>query len=114
MYGLTVRWSLRDSPPGTDQALRAYVTDSSVPRFTGLAGLVQKTWQMTDRGFFAGVYVWSTAQARTDFLEQFRANPSPVTALVGSDPELVQEWDLVGVAVGADGPLSPVPPASGA
>ncbi len=107
MYGLTVRWSLRDSPAGTDDKLREYVRDSSVPRFTGMPGLVQKTWQIVDRGFFSGVYVWATPQARADFLADFRANPSPVTAMVGSDPELVQEWDLVGVAVGGDGPLSP-------
>ena len=109
MFGLTVRWSLMDSPPGTDQKLRDYVRDSSVQRFTGMPGLVQKTWQMAERGFFAGVYVWSTAQARADFLEQFRAGPSPVSQLVGRGPDIVQEWELVGMAVGADGPLSPAP-----
>jgi hypothetical protein len=107
MYGLTVRWSLRDAPAGTAAALREYVRETSVPRFTGMPGLVQKTWQMTDRGFFSGVYVWSSESARAGFLEQFRANPSPVSALVGTGPELVQEWDLVGVAVGGDGPLPP-------
>ena len=107
MHGLTVRWSLQDSPPGTEQALREYVANESVPRFTGMPGLVQKTWQMAERGFFSGVYVWSTAEARTAFLEQFRANPSPVTRMVGHGPDVIQEWDVVGVAVGADGPLSP-------
>ena len=107
MHGLTVRWSLQDSPPGTEQALREYVAAESVPRFTGMPGLVQKTWQMAERGFFSGVYVWSTAEARTAFLEQFRANPSPVTRMVGHGPDVIQEWDVVGIAVGADGPLSP-------
>ena len=105
MHGLTIRWSLRDSPAGTDQALSAYVRETSVPRFSGMPGLVQKTWQMADRGFFSGVYVWSSAEARAQFLDAFRASPSPVTQLVGSGPELIQEWELVGVAVGADGPL---------
>ncbi len=107
MHGLTVRWSLRDTPAGTADRLRAYVRETSVPRFTGMPGLVQKTWQMTEGGFFSGIYVWSTPEARAAFLEAFRANPSPVSTLVGSDPELVQEWELVGVAVGADGPLTP-------
>lgn len=106
MYGLTVRWSLRDSPAGTEQALRDYVAQESVPRFTDMPGLVQKTWQLAERGFFSGVYVWATQQARADFLEAFRANPSRVSQLVGAQPELIQEWELVGVAVGADGPLS--------
>ena len=106
MHGLTVRWSLMDSPPGTGDALRRYVTEESVERFTGMPGLVQKTWQMNERGFFSGVYVWATEQARADFLEQFRANPSPVTKLVGHGPDVIQEWELLGVAVGAEGPLS--------
>ena len=105
MYGLTVRWSLSGSPAGTDQLLRDYVRDTSVPRFTGMPGLVQKTWQMAPGGFFSGVYVWSSAEARSRFLEEFRANPSPVTQLIGHDPDIVQEWELVGAAVGADGPL---------
>lgn len=106
MHGLTVRWSLQDSPAGTEQALRDYVRDSSVPRFTGMPGLVQKTWQMAERGFFSGVYVWATPEARAQFLEEFRAGPSEVTRLIGHGPDFVQEWDLVGVAVGADGPLA--------
>ena len=107
MYGLTIRWSLMGTPAGTDQKLRDYVRDSSVARFTGMPGLVQKTWQIAERGFFSGVYIWATAEARASFLEQFRANPSPVTQLVGQAPDIVQEWELVAVAVGADGPLSP-------
>ena len=106
MHGLTVRWSLMDSPPGTGELLRAYVRETSVPRFAGMPGLVQKTWQMNERGFFSGVYVWATEQARADFLEEFRSNPSPVTQLVGHGPDFIQEWELLGVAVGGDGPLT--------
>jgi hypothetical protein len=95
------------TPAGTDQKLRDYVRDTSAPRFNGMAGLVQKTWQIVPGGFFSGVYVWKTAEARAAFLEEFRANPSPVTQLIGHDPDIVQEWELVGVAVGAEGPLTP-------
>lgn len=106
MHGLTVRWSLMDSPPGTDQKLRDYVREQSLARFTGMPGLVQKTWQINERGFFSGVYVWATEQARASFLAEFRATPSPVTQLVGHAPDIIQEWELVGVAVGAEGPLA--------
>ena len=106
MHGLTVRWSLMDSPPGTSEKLRDYVREQSLPRFTGMPGLVQKTWQINERGFFSGVYVWATEQARSSFLEEFRANPSPVTQMVGHGPDIIQEWELVGVAVGAEGPLT--------
>ena len=106
-HGLTVRWSLQDSPAGTEDALRDYVREQSVQRFTGMPGLVQKTWQMSERGFFSGVYVWATTQARADFLADFRANPSPVTRLIGHDPDVIQEWEVVAVAIGADGPLLP-------
>jgi hypothetical protein len=105
VHGLTVRWSLQDTPQGTEHALRQYVQDESVARFTGMPGLVQKTWQINERGFFSGVYVWATTQARSDFLEQFRAGPSAVTKLIGHGPDVIQEWELVGVAVGAEGPL---------
>jgi len=107
MYGLTVRWSLMGIPAGTDQLLRDYVRDTSAPRFTGMPGLVQKTWQIAPGGFFSGVYVWKTVEARAAFLADFRANPSPVSQLVGQDPDIVQEWELVAVAVGGDGPLTP-------
>jgi hypothetical protein len=106
MYGLTVRWSLFDTPLGTEQKLRDYVRDSSLARFCGRPGLIQKTWQLSERGFFSGVYIWSTPQARAEFLDSFRADPSPVTQLVGADPEVIQEWELVAVAVGAAGPLA--------
>ena len=106
MHGLTVRWSLGDSPPGTEQALRDYVREQSVARFSGMAGLIQKTWQINERGFFSGVYIWASTEARAQFLEQFRASPSAVTRIVGHGPDVIQEWELVGVAVGAEGPLS--------
>lgn len=112
MYGLTVRWSLLGTPAGTEQALRSYVREESLQRFSGMPGLVQKTWQMAERGFFSGVYVWSTAQARTEFLAAFRAAPSAVTRLVGNTPDVIQEWEVVAVAVGADGPLAGTQPGS--
>ena len=105
MYGLTVRWSLLGCPEGTDRALRDYVATQSQPRFTGMAGLHQKIWQMAPGGFFAGVYVWETREARQAFLDWFRANPSPVSQLVGHDPDALQEWDVVGVAHGGAGAL---------
>ena len=107
MHGLTIRWSLMGTRASTEQELRDYVTTTSAPRFTGMPGLVQKTWQLAERGFFSGIYVFSTAAARADFLEQFRASPSPVSQLIGNGPDIVQEWELIGVAVGADGPLVP-------
>lgn len=103
MYGLTIRWSLTHAPAGVDAALRAYVRDESVARFTGLPGLHLKVWQMVDGGFFAGLYLWETPQARTAFLERFRGNPSTVSQLVGHDPDVVQEWDEVGIALGGAG-----------
>ena len=103
MYGLTIRWSLTHCPSGVDEALRAYVRDESIARFTGMPGLHLKMWEMVDGGFFAGVYLWATEEARTTFLETFRASPSKVTQIVGDGPALIQEWDAVGLAVGAEG-----------
>ena len=103
MYGLTIRWSLTHAEAGVNEMLRAYVRDESQPRFTGMPGLHYKTWQMVDSGFFAGAYVWATAEARAAFLEMFRASPSRVTQIIGHDPDVIQEWDVAGIAVGAEG-----------
>ena len=85
MYGLTIRWSLTDADAGVN-ADAAPLRPRRVDRqFTGMPGLLWKTWQMVDGGFFAGNYVWATEQARTEFLEGFRANPSAVTLMVGHD-----------------------------
>ena len=110
MHGLTIRWSLMGTPTGTEEVLRAYVTDTSVARFTAMPGLVQKTWQLAERGFFSGSYIFSTTEARAMFLEGFRASPSPVSQLLGNGPDIVQEWELSGAAVGAAGPLVPLGP----
>ena len=103
MYGLTIRWSLTHAAGGSDELLRAYVRDESVDRFTGMPGLHLKVWQVVDGGFFAGLYIWKTEQARADFLEAFRSSPSKVTQLLGHDPDVIQEWDVAGIAIGAEG-----------
>jgi hypothetical protein len=103
MYGLTIRWSLTHAAAGVDTALRTSVQDESVARFTGMAGLHFKTWQIVDGGFFSGVYVWATEAARAAFLEDFRSSPSKVSQLIGHDPDVIQEWDVAGIAVGAEG-----------
>ena len=103
MYGLTIRWSLTHAEAGVDDALRTYVREQSVARFSDMPGLHLKVWQIVDSGFFAGVYLWKTEAARAEFLEAFRASPSKVTQLVGHDPDVIQEWDVAGIAIGAEG-----------
>ena len=105
MHGLTIRWSLQGAAADTADVLRAYVREESLPRFDGMPGLHTKLWQVADGDFFAGVYVWESAGARSAFLDRFRAAPSRVTQIVGADPDLVQEWDLVAVAEGGAGHL---------
>ena len=103
LKGLTVRWSLVGAAAETEQALRDYVREESLARFSGMEGLHQKTWQLAPGAFFAGIYLWASAEAREAFLERFRSAPSKVSQLVGSDPERIEEWDVVAVAVGAEG-----------
>jgi hypothetical protein len=102
MYGLSVRWSLRDADPAVAQVLRDYVRDQSLARFTGMPGLSFKTWRMVPGEWFEGTYVWSSARARDEFLHSFRAtaDTAPGTVMIGSAPVLYEEFEVVGVAEG--------------
>ena len=105
MRGLTVRWSLVDAPAGVEAELADYVAESSYPRFSGMAGLRFKTWRQRPGTWFEGCYVFASAEARDEFEATFRAGAadSPVSAIVGSAPELIEACDVVAVAEGWEG-----------
>jgi hypothetical protein len=105
MYGLTVRWSLAEASPGAAQALREYVTGTSLARFSGMDGLAFKTWRMREGEWFEGTYVWAGAAARDGFAEQFAATgaDNPGSQIVGSAPQLIEPFEVVAVAEGSAG-----------
>jgi hypothetical protein len=105
MHGLTVRWSLAESPPGTEKQLESYVADTSHARFTGMPGLRFKTWRMRTGEWFEGCYVFETPEDRERFERDFRATAaeSPGSRIVGSAPVLIEACDIVSVAEGAAG-----------
>lgn len=105
MYGLAVRWSLAEAGADVEPALRDFVRDRSLDRFTGMDGLRFKTWRMVTGEWFEGTYVWETAQARDAFAESDRAGigDSPGTRIIGSPPVLYETFEVVGVAEGAAG-----------
>lgn len=105
MFGLAVRWSLADAGPDVAPALRDFVRDRSLERFTGMDGLRFKTWRMVADEWFEGTYVWATAQARDAFAEADRAGmgDSPGTRIIGAPPVLYETFEVVGVAEGAAG-----------
>jgi hypothetical protein len=109
MAGLTVRWSLVDAPDGVEDALAAYVADTSHVRFTGLEGLRFKTWRLRPGEWFEGCYVFVDDAARAAFQESFEATAaeSPGSQLIGSAPVLVEECTVVAVAEGAAGFTAP-------
>ena len=105
MRALTVRWSLLDAPDGVEDALRAYVTDTSHARFTGKDGLSFKTWRMRSGEWFEGCYVFGSDEARAAFQAEFTvvAAESPGSVIVGSAPVLIEPCEVVAIAEGADG-----------
>jgi len=105
MFGLAVRWSLAEAGPDVAPALRDFVRDRSLDRFTGMDGLRFKTWRMVEGEWFEGTYVWETAQARDAFAEADRAGmgDSPGTRIIGSPPVLHETFEVVGIAEGAAG-----------
>lgn len=112
--GLTVRWSLSDAPPAAAQALRDYVSGTSLERFTGLAGLRHKTWRMVEGAWFEGSYVFADARSRDEFAAAFRTtmDSAPGTQIVGSPPVLVEACEVLAVAEGAEGFRADRPTAS--
>ena len=112
MYGLTVRWSLEDAPESVGEALRDYVTGTSIARFTGMPGLRFKTWRTVAGKWFEGAYVFATAEARDEFAESSFATmaTAPGSQIVGSSPVLVEPCEIVAVAEGGAGFMAtPVP-----
>ena len=105
MAGLTVRWSLADAPDGVEEALAAYVADTSHARFSAMAGLRFKTWRMRPGEWFEGCYAFVDDVARAAFQESFTATAaeSPGSTIIGSAPVLIEECAVVSVAEGASG-----------
>jgi hypothetical protein len=108
VHALTVRWSLADAPEGVEQALAAYVADTSHARFTDLDGLRFKTWRMRPGEWFEGCYVFDDDAARAAFQENFTlgAAQSPGSQIIGSAPVLIEPCEVVAVAEGGEGFLA--------
>jgi hypothetical protein len=109
LSGLTVRWSLADAPDEAEEALAAYVEETSHARFTGMDGLRFKTWRMRPGEWFEGCYVFVDDAARDAFQASFTATAadSPGSQLIGSSPVLIEACTIVAVAEGADGFVAP-------
>jgi hypothetical protein len=100
--GLTIRWSLADAPDGVEEALFAYIKDTSHARFTGMKDLRFKTWRLVEGEWFEGCYVFVDDWSRAQFQEEFTANAadSPGSQIIGSSPILIEECVIVSIAEG--------------
>lgn len=103
MYGLSVRWSLKNAAPNVAQQLREYVVQTSMARFTGMDGLHFKTWRMMDGEWFEGTYVFASREDRDQFLASFMPGEAnaPGSLLIGSSPIAYEPFEVVAVAEGA-------------
>ena len=107
-YGLAVRWSLKDAPEGVARRLREYVVGTSIARFMFEDGLAFKVWRMREGEWFEGIYVFIDDAARQKFAQDFAAKAagSPGSVLIGSGPILIEESEIVAVAIGPEGAQS--------
>ena len=108
LTGLTVRWSLLESPDDVEAQLADYVAESSHARFTGMPGLRFKTWRMVPGQWFEGCYVFESSADRDEFQKTFTetAAESPGSQIVGSAPVLIEPCEVVAVAEGGSGFLA--------
>ena len=104
-YGLTVRWSLGDASREAADQLREYVVGTSIARFMFLDGLAFKVWRMREGEWFEGTYVFDTEQDRKVFREGFEpgAGEAPGSAIIGSAPITIEDWEVVAIAEGPAG-----------
>lgn len=104
-YGLSVRWSLEEAPPGVATKLRDYVVGTSMAKFMFLDGLAFKTWRMVEGQWFEGTYVFDQAVYRDDFAAEFSrtAAESAGSAIIGSAPVTVEAFEVVAIAEGPAG-----------
>jgi hypothetical protein len=105
LRGLTVRWSLADAPAGVEEALAAYVADTSYDRFSAMPDLGFKTWRCVPGDWFEGCYVFADEESRAAFQESFTAGAAdaPGSRMIGSPPVLIEACAIVAVAEGDAG-----------
>jgi len=108
VFGLSVRWSLKDAPASAALQLRNYVVQTSLDRFSGMEGLHMKTWRMMEGDWFEGTYVFASREDRDHFLAGFM--PSEATApgslIIGSAPIAYEPFEVVAIAEGGAGFVS--------
>jgi hypothetical protein len=112
LLGLTVRWSLAGAPGGVEEALAAYVAETSYDRFRAMPDLGFKTWRSVPGEWFEGCYVFADDAGRASFQESFTAGAAdaPGSRIIGSPPILIEACAVVAVAEGGAG-FRPVRPA---
>ena len=106
MLGLTVRWSLTGAPTGTLEALRVLVEDEAFAGSAGLDGLRFMSWRAVAGKWFEHSYVFVSAEARSLTQAMFQAGQpggDAVSAVVGSQPTLIEPCEIVAVVRGPSG-----------
>jgi hypothetical protein len=105
MRGLTVRWSLADTPAESLDELREYVEDISHARFSEYPSLRFKTWRARSGEWFEGNYVFTDDAERVEFQRSFEAGAatSAVSKILGRAPSLIEPCEIVAVAEGTAG-----------
>lgn len=106
MLGLTVRWSLTGAPTGALEALRVLVEDESFARSAGLEGLRFMSWRAVAGQWFEHSYVFVSTEARSRTQAMFderHTDVDAVSAVVGSQPTLIEPCEMVAVVRGPAG-----------
>lgn len=100
-----MRWSLTGAPEGTLERLRTYVEDVSFARFAGLDGLRFKSWRAREGEWFEGTYVFVNAESRAAFQAEMVSGAAdlPGSTIIGREPELIEECEIVAVVRGPAG-----------
>jgi hypothetical protein len=97
MFVRIVLWDLTGSPMTID-ALRDYLRDESIEKFSHVPGMRLKLWIADDAAnTWGGLYIWESREA----MDAAGPLPSRAKALIGKEPVSVTEYEVEATVEGA-------------
>ena len=99
MRAVLVLWGLSTGSKVTFEELREYLRGESIDRFSGMAGLRQKTWISNPvTGHWGALYLFDTREQADELVGHIASGK--VVQLTGLTPVTIEQFDVEAVTEG--------------